>query len=118
MLLAIRAPAPKPSPYLSHTACLLQLELSRRLPLCYASLIGTHNSGITLADGYGNLDLAYQHYFRWISWVVSAKFLPAAAFHLVPVICMQRQGSSVFIHCCLAGFRCLPTDQQSVPKPD
>ena len=56
---------------LSYTACLLQLELSRRLPLCYASLIGTHNSGITLADGYGNLDLAYQHYFRWISWVVS-----------------------------------------------
>lgn len=50
---------------------LLQLELSRRLPLCYASLVGTHNSGISLADGYGNLDLAYQHYFRWISWLVS-----------------------------------------------
>ena len=50
---------------------MLQLELSRRLPLCYASLLGTHNSGISLADGYGNLDLAYQHYFRWISWVVS-----------------------------------------------
>lgn len=49
---------------------MLKLELSRRLPLCYASLLGTHNSGISLADGYGNLDLAYQHYFRWISWVV------------------------------------------------
>lgn len=52
-----------------------QLELSRRLPLCYASLLGTHNSGISLADGYGNLDLAYQHYFRWISWVASEAYL-------------------------------------------
>ena len=53
------------------TFVVLQLELSKRLPLCYASLLGTHNSGISLADGYGNLDLAYQHYFHWISWVVS-----------------------------------------------
>ena len=53
----------------------LQLELSKRLPLCYATLLGTHNSGISLADGYGNLDLAYQHYFRWISWVVCQPFL-------------------------------------------
>ena len=54
---------------------LLQLELSRRLPLCYASLVGTHNSGISLADGYGNLDLAYQHYFRWISWLVNTVWM-------------------------------------------
>ncbi|KAL3139980.1 hypothetical protein ABBQ38_004267 [Trebouxia sp. C0009 RCD-2024] len=52
-----------------------QLELSRRLPLCYASLIGTHNSGISLADGYGNLDSTYQHYFRWISWLASDAYL-------------------------------------------
>ena len=72
---------------------LLQLELSRRLPLCYASLVGTHNSGISLADGYGNLDLAYQHYFRWISWLVSTIWL---------CHCLQRCGSetSCFMHCC------------------
>ena len=63
------------------SAAMLQLELSKRLPLCYATLLGTHNSGISLADGYGNLDLAYQHYFHWISWVV--RVLPSLAFFCV-----------------------------------
>jgi hypothetical protein len=47
-----------------------QLQLSRRVPLCYATLLGTHNSAITIADGYGNLDLYFQQYFQLISWVV------------------------------------------------
>ena len=46
------------------------MQLARRLPLCYAALLGTHNSGITLADGYGNLDPYFQDYFKWIRWVV------------------------------------------------
>ena len=35
-------------------------------------MLGTHNSGITLADGYGNLDPQFGDYFQWIKWVVSA----------------------------------------------
>lgn len=49
----------------------MQWAINRKQPLCNAVLPGTHNSGITLADGYGNLDLQYQEYFKWISWVVS-----------------------------------------------
>ena len=48
-----------------------QNELAKRLPFCYAALLGTHNSGITIADGYGNLDARFQQYFKWIRWVVS-----------------------------------------------
>ena len=36
-----------------------------------ATLLGTHNSGITIADGYGNRDEHFQQYFKWIRWVVS-----------------------------------------------
>ena len=39
--------------------------------MCNATLPGTHNSAITLADGYGNLDAQFQEYFAWIRWVVS-----------------------------------------------
>ena len=49
----------------------VQWAINRKLPLCKAVLPGTHNSGISLADGYGNLDLQFQDYFKWISWVVS-----------------------------------------------
>ena len=35
-------------------------------------MLGTHNSGITLADGYGTLDPYFQKYFEWIKWAVSA----------------------------------------------
>lgn len=45
--------------WLSH-AIAQQSRLVQTLPLCYASLLGTHNSAITLADGYGALD----EYFR------------------------------------------------------
>ena len=48
----------------------LQAELARRLPFCMATLLGTHNSGITIADGYGNRDDHFQEYFKWIKWVV------------------------------------------------
>ena len=50
----------------------MQLALTRRLPLCYATLLGSHNSAITIADGYGNLDEQFQEYFQWIRWVVRA----------------------------------------------
>lgn len=46
-------------PWLAH-AIRQQSRLVQTLPLCWASLLGTHNSAITLADGYGNLD----EYFR------------------------------------------------------
>lgn len=48
----------------------MQWAINRKQPLCNAVLPGTHNSGITLAEGYGNLDLQFQEYFKWISWVV------------------------------------------------
>lgn len=62
-------------PWLQH-ALRTQLELSRRVPFCYASMLGTHNSGITLADGYGTLDPYFQKYFAWIKWAVSLSTLP------------------------------------------
>jgi hypothetical protein len=49
-----------------------QWELARRLPFCLATLLGTHNSAITMADGYGNLDAYFQQFFSLISWVVRA----------------------------------------------
>jgi hypothetical protein len=49
---------------------LWQLQLAGRLPLCLAQYRGTHNSGITLADGYGNLDPYFERYFKWIKWAV------------------------------------------------
>eukprot|EP00884_Botryococcus_braunii_P017639 jgi/Botrbrau1/4559/Bobra.60_2s0046.1 len=48
-----------------------QWSLARRLPFCLATLFGTHNSAITMADGYGNLDAFFQQYFSLISWVAS-----------------------------------------------
>lgn len=45
--------------WLSH-AIAQQSRLVQTLPLCYASLLGTHNSAITLADGYGALDEYFQ----------------------------------------------------------
>ena len=51
----------------------VQIELAKRLPFCYAAFLGTHNSGITIADGYGNLDARFQQYFKWIRWVVRAQ---------------------------------------------
>lgn len=53
---------------------LLQNALARRLPFCYATMLGTHNSGITLADGYGVLDPYFQKYFEWVKFAVSALF--------------------------------------------
>lgn len=56
-------------PWLVH-AVKLQAKLARGLPFCFTTLFGTHNSAITLADGYGNLDLAWQSLFKYIKWVV------------------------------------------------
>ena len=48
----------------------LQTLLAQRVPLCMATLLGTHNTAITLADGYGNLDLYFEQYLKWIKWAV------------------------------------------------
>ena len=50
---------------------LMQWALSRQLSICNATIPGTHNSAIDLADGYGNLDTEFQQYFAWIRWIVS-----------------------------------------------
>ena len=57
--------------FLFHLSVPVQLALSRKVSMCNATLPGTHNSAITLADGYGNLDAQFQEYFAWIRWVVS-----------------------------------------------
>jgi hypothetical protein len=46
-----------------------QHKLSASLPFCYSSWLGSHNSAITLADGYGNLDPVYESMFEYISWL-------------------------------------------------
>lgn len=46
----------------------LQAQLARTLPFCFTTMLGTHNSAITLADGYGNLDPVYQSLFKYIKW--------------------------------------------------
>ncbi|KAK9841564.1 hypothetical protein WJX74_007998 [Apatococcus lobatus] len=52
-----------------------QMTLTKRQPYCYSTVLGSHNSAISLADGYGNLDPYFQQYFKWIKWVSSdAKF--------------------------------------------
>jgi hypothetical protein len=50
----------------------LQRKLARKRPLCEAQWPGTHNSAITLADGYGNEDFYYQSLLRYVdkSWVL------------------------------------------------
>jgi hypothetical protein len=54
-------------PWLAN-AIRLQSRLSRALPLCYAPMLGTHNSAISLADGYGNLDRYFQQALKYIKW--------------------------------------------------
>ena len=46
-----------------------QHKLSASLPFCYSIWLGSHNSAITLADGYGNLDPVYESMFEYISWL-------------------------------------------------
>lgn len=55
--------------WLSH-AIKQQTKLVQTLPLCYATLLGTHNSAISLADGYGNLDDYFQGFFKYIRWAL------------------------------------------------
>lgn len=59
-------------PWLAN-AVRLQARLARTLPFCYSCFFGTHNSAISLADGYGNLDPSYQALFKYIKWA-SADF--------------------------------------------
>ena len=66
----------------------LQAELARRLPLCMAPMLGTHNSGITIADGYGNRDEHFQEYFKWIKWVVGALPKLSGQYSDAPPLCM------------------------------
>ena len=47
-----------------------QIAAQADVPLCRASLLGTHNSAITLADGYGNLDPYWEGYFRYFKWAM------------------------------------------------
>eukprot|EP00892_Ulva_mutabilis_P001819 jgi/Ulvmu1/11638/UM008_0042.1 len=43
-----------------------QRNASKNKPLCHASLLGSHNSAITLADGYGNQDLYWQSFLEYL----------------------------------------------------
>jgi hypothetical protein len=59
-------------PWLANAAR-LQARLARTLPFCFSCFFGTHNSAISLADGYGNLDPSYQAFFKYVKWA-SADF--------------------------------------------
>ena len=59
-------------PWLAN-AVRLQARLARTLPFCFSCFFGTHNSAISLADGYGNLDPSYQAFFKYVKWA-SADF--------------------------------------------
>ena len=54
-----------------------QNQLARRVPFCWATMLGSHNSGITLADGYGALDPYFQKYFEWVKFAVRPLLRPA-----------------------------------------
>ena len=47
----------------------LQHRLASSLPLCHASLLGSHNSAITLADGYGNQDGFFSGLLEYVEWL-------------------------------------------------
>ena len=49
----------------------LQARLASTLPFCFSCLFGTHNSAISLSDGYGNLDPYYQALFKYVKWASS-----------------------------------------------
>lgn len=49
-----------------------QRRAAARQPLCYAALLGTHNSAITVADGFGNQDAYWQSFLRYIPDIVRA----------------------------------------------
>jgi hypothetical protein len=57
-------------PWLAN-AVRLQARLARSLPFCFSCFFGTHNSAISLADGYGNLDPSYQALFKYVKWASS-----------------------------------------------
>lgn len=46
-----------------------------------ATMLGTHNSGISLADGYGNLDLHFEQYLKWIKWAVRSPLASCGGGH-------------------------------------
>ncbi|ETO63129.1 hypothetical protein F444_19096 [Phytophthora nicotianae P1976] len=46
----------------------LQRKLAYRRNFCSATLPGTHNSAINLADGYGVEDHVFEGYLRYFSW--------------------------------------------------
>lgn len=43
-----------------------QRAVSEQLPFCWSTILGSHNSAITLADGYGNEDAYWQTFFAYI----------------------------------------------------
>ena len=62
----------------------LQTQLARRQDLCHAVLQGSHNSAITLANGYGNGDALYSRLLRqvlppyaprWMAWRTNNQWL-------------------------------------------
>lgn len=59
-------------PWLHH-AVKYQLQLARKEPLCYAQLLGSHNSAITRADGYGNRDGYYSSLLPFLRWADPAE---------------------------------------------
>lgn len=47
-----------------------QLQLARRQPVCLSQMLASHNSAITLADGFGSRDEVYSGYLKWLGALV------------------------------------------------
>lgn len=78
------------------------MTLTKRQPYCYSTVLGSHNSAISLADGYGNLDPYFQQYFKWIKWVVRNS-PPSLLFHCCNNGHLRKPGLFMY-----RGSRCCP----------
>ena len=59
----------------------IQRQLAYSQPFCEAQLPGSHNSAITLADGYGLEDHVFQHWLKDLSKIMPIPDLKHAFVH-------------------------------------
>lgn len=80
-LTALRHQTSHPNLLCSHPSLLPvpQWSLARRQPLCFAQLLGTHNSAISLTEGYGMHDDIFTSYLWYLGVVSRPDAAPTSA---------------------------------------